>query len=112
MEAPFDGRTEYLPQCRRFLHCGYRKDWRHKATLVEKKQTLVENGLPQGATRNLVEKENSWEDQADEKNFKKNTVHLMKKDSLEFAENGGWIQVGKKGVSFSSRKIGSHSISK
>ena len=72
----------------------------------------MENGLPLETTRNLVEKENAWENQGDEKNSKKNIVHLMKNNLLEFAENVGWIQVGKKGKKKSPSNIRSHSISK
>jgi len=66
------------------------------ATLVEKQQTLVENGLPLETKRNLIKKETSWEDQVVGK-LKKNTVQLLTNNPSKFAENMSWIQVVKKG---------------
>lgn len=56
----------------------------------------MENGLSLTTTRNLNENETSWVDQAMRKISRKNIMQLPKNDSLEFAENADWIQVGKK----------------
>lgn len=72
----------------------------------------MENGLPLETTRSLVENENYGVNKEDEKDLKKNTVHLTNNDGVEFGENVGCLQVGKKGKSFSPRNTRIHSIPK
>ena len=74
------------------------------ATKVEKKQTLVENESPLETIRKNVEKETSWEDQADEEDFKNNNLHFSKNDPSKLVENTSWSYVGKKGKIISPRK--------
>lgn len=71
----------------------------------------MENGSPPETIKNIIEKGTSWVDQANEEDFKNIIVQLSKNDPSEFAENVGWIQVGKKGKK-SPRKTRSQTRSK
>ena len=72
----------------------------------------MENRSSLETTRNNVENETSWVDQVDEEDLKNMIMHFPKNDPPKFAENVGWIQVGKKGKSFSPRNTRIHSIPK
>ena len=73
------------------------------AASVEKRQTVVENGLSPENTRNLVDKEVSWADRVDEEGFKE-IPWLPKNDMSEFAEKYGLDSSWEERKKFFSKK--------